>query len=177
METGALLTRLTIWASLIAYTAGEVGRGGLWIAMNEDRSRLVWTLGCLLYMAHVAVAFQYDYGWSHAMAHAETARQTEALFGVGWGVGIFVNYLFTVLWGVEAAWWWVAPATYRTRTGWTERAVRAIFLFMILNGAVVFVDGPMRWLGVSLVMALATTWWTVSRRPSPAGGRRVSDGR
>lgn len=187
MDTGEALTRFTIWAALVAYTASEVGRGrsvlrpSRWsrVAMDEDEdedenehwSRLVWTVGCALYIAHVVAAFHYDYRWSHTVAYTETARQTEALVGLGWGVGIFVNYLFTLVWVGETAWWWLAPATYRSRPPWIGSAARSVFFFMIINGAVVFVAGPMRWVGAALAVTLALTWWTLSRRPSPAANR------
>ena len=173
MDTGEALTRLTIWTALVAYTASEVGRGRSWslVGLNEDQVRFVWTFGCVLYVVHVAAAFQYDYRWSHAVAYAETARQTEALVGIGSGVGIFVNYLFTLIWIGETVWWWLAPATYRSRAPWIGVAVRSVFFFMIINGAVVFASGPMRWVGTTLVIMLAITWWTVSRRPLPVANR------
>ena len=40
--------------------------------------------------------------------------------------------------------------------------MRAFFLFMIVNGAVVFVSGPQQWLGVLIVAVLLVAW-----RPCP----------
>ena len=69
-----------------------------------------------------------------------------------------MNYVFTVLWAGEALWWRVWPAGYARRApAWTP-AVRAAFLFMIVNGAVVFVDGPGRWLGIAVVAVLIAIW-------------------
>ena len=36
--------------------------------------------------------------------------------------------------------------------------VRGAFLFMIVNGAVVFVSGPRRLLGIAVVVALVWIW-------------------
>ena len=158
MDSGDLLTRLTIWCALIAYTGGQVGRGGRWPAFTEQHARLLWSIGCLLYLAHVVAAFQWHYDWSHGVAYDATAAQTEALAGVAWGGGIVVNYLFTLAWIVEAGTWWVAPVAYRARPRWLGTASRALFLFMIVNGAVLFVDGPMRWVGLVVVGVLLATW-------------------
>jgi hypothetical protein len=36
------------------------------------------------------------------MAVLETARQTDAVYGVSWGGGVYVNYLFVAAWLTEA---------------------------------------------------------------------------
>ena len=159
MDLGPLLTTATIWGALIAYTVAEGGRARLIPAFSGERARNVWTLGCLLYVAHVASAFQFQHGWSHEAAYAYTADQTAALVGLVWGGGIYVNYLFTALWIEEVVWWWVAPTSYHARSSWVRFAVRAVFLFMIVNGAVVFVAGPMRGLGAGIVAVLLVVWW------------------
>ena len=154
---GDLLTRVTIWLALGLYAAAQVGRrrpaartsgAGLWLL----------TLGCGLYLAHVALAFQVHHLWSHAAAVAHTAAQTQALVGWNWGGGIYINYLFSTLWVGETAWWWLSPERYGNRSHGVELAVRGFFLFMIVNGAVVFVNGPQRWLGVAIVAVLLGAW-------------------
>ena len=153
----ALLTRATIWMALALYAASQVARrrstappsgAGLWLL----------TSGWGLYIAHVLLAFGMHYDWSHATAYAETATQTEALTGWRWGGGLYVNYLFSAVWGVELCWWGWAPESYERRAHWMELAMRAFFLFMIVNGAVVFVDGPQRGLGVAIVAVLLVAW-------------------
>jgi hypothetical protein len=158
-----MFIRLTIWGALIAYTAGEWGR------LRTPRApwaRVVWTAGALLYAAHVAAAFTLVYRWSHAAAYAHTARQTADFFGIDSGSGIWVNYAFTVLWLVEAIWWWTAPPSYLARPRGVELAVRAAFLFMIVNGAVVFVAGPAKWMGVGIVLSLCAIWGVLPVRRS-----------
>ena len=154
------LVVLTIWSALLLYTAGEYGRTR---RTAPAWARPVWLLGAAAYLAHVGAAFAIHHGWSHAAAYAHTAARTEALLGLAWGGGLWVNYAFTVLWVGEALWWQLRPAGYARRArAWTP-AVRAAFLFMIVNGAGVFVDGPRRWLGVAIVAALAAIWRTGAR--------------
>ena len=154
---GDLLTRVTIWLALALYAASQVARrrsaartsgAGLWLL----------TFGWGLYIAHVLLAFDLHYDWSHAMAYAETATLTEALTGWRWGGGLYVNHLFSVVWGLEACWWRWAPESYERRAHEAELAMRVFFLFMIVNGAVVFVSGPQRWLGVAIVGVLLVAW-------------------
>jgi hypothetical protein len=165
----ALLVRVTIWAALFAYTAGELGRAR---TPRAPWARGVWTAGALLYAVHVAAAFTFVYQWSHATAYAHTARQTADYFGVDSGSGIWVNYAFTVLWLAEAIWWWAAPSRYLGRSRRVEFVVRGVFLFMIVNGAYVFVAGPMKWIGVAIVAALCAIWGVLPVRRASGAARR-----
>jgi hypothetical protein len=169
------LIPLTIWTALVAYAIGERGRVAPPATGGEGWARLVWSAGAVLYLAHVAAAFDRAYGWSHAAAHAHTAEQTAALVGTAWGGGIWVNYVFTALWAGEALWWWAAPARYRARPRALEYGIRAMFLFMIVNGAVVFVTGYARWMGLVVVAVVCGTWFRASSRAGgPARGVTVS---
>ena len=154
---GDLLTRVTIWLALGLFAAAQVVRRRP-AARTDGAGLWLLTVGWGLYIAHVLLAFGLHYDWSHATAYAETATQTEALTGWAWGGGLYVNYLFSVVWGVELCWWRWAPESYARRAHGAELAMRAFFLFMIVNGAVVFVDGPRRWLGVVIVGVLLVAW-------------------
>ena len=153
----ALLTRVTIWLALGLYAAAQVARRRSMTA-GGGVDRWLLTLGSGLYVCHVLLAFDVHHDWSHAAAYAATAAQTEALTGWRWGGGIYINYLFSALWVSEAAWWWRGGEHYRHRGHRLEGAVRSVFLFMIVNGAVVFVSGPRRWLGVAIVGVLLVAW-------------------
>ncbi len=163
---------LTIWTALVLYTAAEYGRTrrppAVW-------AKPVWLLGAAAYLGHVAAAFAVHHGWSHAAAYAYTAARTDTLLGLAWGGGLWVNYAFTVLWAGETLWWHVWPAGHARRArAWTP-AVRGVFLFMIVNGAVVFVDGPGRWLGIAIVAALLAIWRADARsRGRGTGGPRLA---
>ncbi|MGH9673937.1 MAG: hypothetical protein ACRD44_12215 [Bryobacteraceae bacterium] len=145
-------TLWTIRASLIFYFPGL-------------RSRLAWTAGCLLYLAHVAAAFHFHHDWSHAAAYRATARQTAQTLGVDWGGGLWFNYAFTVAWCADALWWWIAPASRARRPRWLAAALHAFLAFMWLNGAVVFASGFVRWLAIGGALLLATLFIRRTRRP------------
>ncbi len=159
---GDLLTRVTIWLALGLFAAAQIERRRAAPATSMT-GRWLFSVGCSLYLAHVVLAFDVHYGWSHAIAYAETAIQTEAFTGLRWGWGIYVSYLFSAIWVGETAWWWLAPEGYHTRVHRLDLAMRAFFLFMILNGAVVFVSGPQRLLGVAIVVVLLVAWRPTQR--------------
>ena len=103
MTWGEWLTRWTVRIALSLY----VLTAALRLADRERRTaRLAWTLGCALFLAHVAFAFHFFHNWSHGHAYAETARQTRELFGLDWGGGLYLNYVFTLAWAADAGYWW-----------------------------------------------------------------------
>jgi hypothetical protein len=122
-------------------------------------ARAIWTAGVLLLGAHTLAAFHVVHGWSHQAAAAETARQTAALTGIDWGGGIFVNYAFLAVWAADAGWWWASPDSYRMRSRTIETAVFLFFVFMFVNGAIVFAHGAMRVLGVAAVTIVLWSWY------------------
>jgi hypothetical protein len=130
-------------------------------------ARLFWTVGCLAYLAHVAAAFRCEHGWSHARAYEHTAERTWELTGWDWGGGLYVNYLFTLLWAADAVWWWAGAASYRARRAWIGAALHAFMLFVAFNATVVFGAGVIRWCGLAVALVLAAAWWRwrAARRP------------
>jgi hypothetical protein len=154
VPTGELLTRWTVWLALGLYALAVAFR--LTSPHRRKTARALWTVGCVLFLAHVAAAFHFFHGWSHAHAYRETARQTRELFGIDWGGGLYFNYLFTLIWAADAAYWWVAGLdAYDRRPRWIGAALHAFFAFMAINGAVVFAAGPIRWVALATTVALA----------------------
>jgi hypothetical protein len=127
---------ITIWTARIAAISYMFAL--LSIAQGFHKSaRLFWTMGLLFYLVHVGLAFTYVYNWSHVVAYRETARQTTALFGVDWGGGLYLNYVFTALWFADCAWWWTAAGSYRSRPRWIAVAIHTFMAFMFLNATIV----------------------------------------
>ena len=159
MDSGDLLTRGTIWLALVLYAMGEAGRLRMRADPGLERgAQWAWTLGGFTCLLHVAAAFHYVHGWSHALAYADTARQTEDLLGLNWGGGIYFNYIFTAIWLADIAWWWLAHESFWHRPLVVERSLQLFFLFMVFNAAVVFPTGPVRWLGLAIVIGLLVVW-------------------
>jgi hypothetical protein len=163
--SGELVTIWTVRAATLLYIAAV----SLWLTARTPRgglaARLSWSIGCLLYLAHVWCAFQFFHGWNHQAAYAETARQTGEVFGLGWGGGLYFNYLFTLVWLTDVIWWWAHEESYRRRPRWIAASIHAFMAFMFFNGAVVFASGFSRWVGLAATPMLLVLWWR---------GRRVN---
>ena len=167
VSTGELLTRWTVRLALVLYAMALILR----LAQPRRRraARWLWTAGCGLFLAHVACAFHFFHGWSHADALRETARQTGEVTGTYTGAGLYLNYLFALAWSADVAWWWVAGLDrYDLLTRWVTVPLHSFLAFMAFNGTVVFEAGATRWVaagvtGVLLVL-LARRYGRGSRR-------------
>jgi hypothetical protein len=155
------LVRWTVRVALAFYVAA------LAVRPASRPGRPFWTLGCLWYLAHVAAAFHFHHGWSHAAAYDHTARRTAEVFGLHWGGGLWWNYLFTAVWVADAAWLWVAPVSYQWRARWLNLAIHGFLGFLAFNATVVFASGPVRWAGLAATIGLAVRWLSASRARRP----------
>ena len=148
---------LTIWISLALFAAGESGRS-LARPGSGDPGWAWWlfTGGLALAVIHTVIAFGVVHHWVHAEAVRATAVQTQAVFGVSAGWGLYVNYLFLGVWLADAWWWRAAHPKVRPRAAtW---ALRTFYAIVIFNAAVVFAAGFRRILGILLVSWLARVW-------------------
>lgn len=149
MPPEVLFLRATIWLSVFAWAATEVLRQAG--PHRQHLARTIWTVGAILLTVHTAIAFQFWHDWSHAAAYASTAQQSAALTGVAAGWGLYLNYALVLVWLADAAWWWRDARAYGTRSPRLDWALFAFFLFMMINGAVVFATSPMRIVGAFAV--------------------------
>jgi hypothetical protein len=166
--TSEIAVRGTVLVSTLAWAGSEV------LASHgaARRARLISTLGLTLLAVHVLLAFHIVYGWDHQAALVETARQTAALTGWSWGGGVFVNYAFIAVWAADVAWWWLAPAARARRPPGLEHARLALFIFMFVNGAIVFASGFGRAVGVVAVAAVLARSSRATRARAKGKGQR-----
>ena len=167
MTAGELLVRATAWLAFAAYMSGTAAG----LRHPAGRAfRLLWLAGAGLLLVHLLAAFHFKHEWSHAAAYADTARQTREATGLDWGGGVYLNYLLVLV--------WLADALGRLRTNPVapshalRRALTGFYAFMWFNAAVVFVRGPMRWVGVAAFGLIAVLAW---RKFRPAPGAPDSD--
>ena len=168
MFDGKLLTLWTVRVALVAYAIS------LWLRMGYRKSatglrasRLLWSAGFFAFLMHVALAFQFFHHWSHRAALAATAKQTLETVGLDWGGGLYANYLFAVIWGLDVAWWWTRPASYECRSRFIEWAVQGWLAFIAFNATVVFGAGPIRWLGLLASVVLTARWILIRDQKNP----------
>lgn len=155
MDPGMLFTRATAVVAFVAYVIALLPGA---YAARTSWSRVWWTLGCVVFIIHVISAFHFIHYWSHADAYAATARQTNELAGINFGGGVYFNYLFTVLWVIDVAWWWTSPASRQARSRAITYTLHGFMFFMWFNGTVVFGNGVARWMGVGAFVFLGLLW-------------------
>lgn len=121
-------------------------------------ARLVSTLGALVMLLHVALAFHFVHHWSHAEAVAHTARVTHAKLGYPVGFGVWFNYLFVALWAADVAWSWIAPRAYARRPRLVTILLFGYLAFIAFQSTVVFETGLVRLAGAALTLLLLVVW-------------------
>ena len=142
----------------VAWAAGETLMRRR--AVSDRVARAIWTAGVALALIHVVLAFELVYGWNHEAAVAATVKQAADRFGMGWRVGIYVNYVFLALWLGDVCWWWLAPVSRASRSLRFETARLVFFVFMFVNGAVIFASGIGRVVGIVSVSIVLLAWAT-----------------
>ena len=112
----------------------------------------------MCFLVHLAMAFHYYHDWSHAHAFERT-RQISGI-----GEGIYVSYLFTILWALDVLCWWLRPAQHAVRSAWIGRSLHGFMLFIVFNSMVVYETGTIRWAGILMFIGLAAVWLTTRHR-------------
>ena len=110
--------------------------------------RVIWSLGFVFFLLHLAAAFEFVHDWSHQAAWDHTSEQTFQLTGLRWGGGVYFNYLFAMVWFCDVLLWWWKGSPWRTRHRSYRYFVHFYFAFIVFNATVVF--GPPFWRYVAL---------------------------
>jgi len=149
MPLGDLITRWTVRLALACYFTSVL------ILLRSNRAasrriaRLIWTLGCIIFLAHVAAAFHFYHHWSHADALEATRAESLEVANFNSGLGLWLNYLFTLLWLLETIAWWRSNDQYLARPRRSHLIVHGFMLFMIVNATVIFETGSVRGFGLA----------------------------
>jgi hypothetical protein len=163
------LTRNTIRLALLYYAVAASlmlwfpGTAQSALTSNSRLARWCWTLAWAAYLVHLGMAFHHYHDWSHARA----VEHTRSVSGVG--EGIYVSHLFTALWTLDVASWWLAPFWHASRRAWMNIVLHCFMLFVIVNGTIVYEEGFIRWAGVALVEELGRLY--VNRHHTFASAR------
>lgn len=153
---GELLTRGTIWITLLAYLVGSII---FHVKRNDSLTRTIWTIGSLSLLLHFLAAFNFYHDWSEVSAYQETARQTDEYIGLNWGGGLYINYAILVLWTVDLMTWWLRGVDSYRRDFWTLRVIwHSLLIFIIINALIVFKGGMVRLIGIVYCLVLILVW-------------------
>jgi len=121
---------------------------------QEFWARLAWTVGCAVYLVHVVFAFHFALGWSHMAALEHAARRTVETVGTSFPSGMYVNYVFTLLWLADVTLWWRRAAKNEPTPPMLYWSIQAVFAFMVFNATVVFGPPFWRWAVAVAVVSL-----------------------
>jgi hypothetical protein len=155
------LLYVTIWTSMVALGLSEWARRG---RRAHRRAWLISAAGLALLVTHIAIAIVHHHGGDHAAAVAETARLTEAVYGVAWGGGVYVNYAFVAAWAAYLWWWRRDPELVIDARRPVVAGLRVVLFVLIVNALVVFASAPTRPLGAVICAVLLWAWWPVPRQ-------------
>lgn len=130
--------RLTAFAAF----AGYVGALAKWQGRRQPSAwpsaLSLWSLGLVAFFAHFVCAFHFEHDWSHTKALAATAKQTAERTGTETGVGLYLNYAFTLVWLADCVWWHRAKHSHEERPAWLGGTIHGYMAFMWFNATVVF---------------------------------------
>jgi hypothetical protein len=145
-------TRQTVRVALAYYAVAAFVMLGLsrgdWAGPRGQTVRLTWSLAWAAYIVHLGFAAEY-HGYSHAAAIEHTAQRTG-----GYGHGIFVSHLFTLIWTLDLLWWWRSPRSYADRPLALGIAGHAFAAFLWFNATVVYETGLIRAVGLATFAVL-----------------------
>lgn len=103
-----------------------------------------WSAAWLMCVIHVLCAYHFEHHWSQTAALKHTAEMTERVVGIHWAGGLYVNYVFLIVWGVD-----VARSFFGQKLSPISMHLTAAF--MMFNATVVF--GPRWWIAPTLLFA------------------------
>jgi hypothetical protein len=125
---------------------------------------ILWFSGALLALAHSVGAMITFHHGNQLAAFESTAKQTEQLLGFRFGAGLYVNYLFVIVWLADAAIRLLLPKHYPDFPNWYRYGVTGFLVFIAINGAIVFQASWTRYVGIGCLLFLGTLAWTAQSK-------------
>lgn len=134
------LARWTIRVSVACYVVSVTARlhGRHRIATRPIV--MLWVTGCVFYLVHMLLAFHAFHDWSHRDATRFTAEETYRMTGIRRGDGIWVNYLFAVVWIADCFRLDNSRRRFVATSRRVDAAITIFFALMMFSATVVF--GP-----------------------------------
>ncbi|PAY17519.1 hypothetical protein CKO51_20870 [Rhodopirellula sp. SM50] len=157
-----LLVRVSVWLACVAWFAGAFCRllsaqqGQTPADLRREQQSVeaaygwLWLVGSLLLCIHIAASYGFVHHWSHRDAVEVTARESFRVTGISAGWGVYVNFLFALVWLGYS----IALVATRRRDKVIDRSVY-VFLAIIFGFAtVVFEAGVIRYAALAAFLAL-----------------------
>ncbi|MBL8815551.1 MAG: hypothetical protein JNL58_05945 [Planctomyces sp.] len=143
-EPGRFLILWTVRVSVGLYAIAVLMKMQLTTSPTSARLyRLAWLLSWCFCVIHVVCAYHFQHHWDQAAALKHTAEMTRRVVGIYWSGGLYVNYVFLTLWGVQSM---VQLVRDRPSGRVEDLSMHALAAFMMFNATAVF--GPAWWIAV-----------------------------
>lgn len=155
METSLWAIRVSMILMVVVLAAEMRGAKSTNLAIA-----LLWLTGAMLALVHSIGALLTFHQGSQLAAYESTAKQTEQLLGFRFGAGLYVNYLFVIVWQADAAFRLLMPKRYPDFPSWIRYGVTGFLVFIAINGAIVFQGGVTRYVGIGCLLFLGALAWT-----------------
>lgn len=154
-----------ILSAEVAFAYWAAGVMSLILARNADPGiqhkrlrlfRFCWATGAVTFLVHVGMAFHFAHDWSHSSAfqHVEASS--------GFGPGLFLSYLFAIVWTVDAIWLVAASGSYHRRSSTLNWGIQAFLTFLFFQATVLYGFWPLDTIA-AFVFGLLTIRWVKSR--------------
>lgn len=165
-EPGRSLILWTIRSSVLLYALAVIVRFQRSRPSRANWKRIfgwLWTGAWVLCVIHVLCAYHFQHHWDQDAAQKHTAEMTDRVVGLYWSGGLYINYVFLILWGAHCFWWWRTSdfAPSGSEMARSDLAMQLIAGFMMFNATAVF--GPQWWIAVVaafVVILVACSWPT-----------------
>ncbi len=159
MEASLWAIRISMILMVVVLAAEMRGAKSTNLAIS-----LLWFSGALLALAHSFGALATFHNGSQVVAFESTAKQTEQLLGIRFGAGLYVNYLFVIVWNADAAIRLLQPKRYPFSPKWYRYGVTGFLVFIAINGSIVFQAGWTRYVGIGCLLFLGALAWAKRNR-------------
>ncbi|MBD3675849.1 MAG: hypothetical protein HUJ26_20260 [Planctomycetaceae bacterium] len=159
--------QIVIWTARIAVFLYLLGLLTRLTQPRKTSTKILWTAGFLVFVVHIWAAFEFVHHWSHTAAWKQTAEQTEQLCGWYWGGGIWFNYLFLLVWGIDVGLLWAT-----INAPWWKLVLNAYMIFIVVNATAVF--GPSWWIPVMIVAGLMLGFLVWHQSGSPTAHNKTT---
>lgn len=133
---------LIVWTVRISVALYVVAVWRYLFGVRKTRSsdfvyRQSWAASWLMCVIHVICAYHFQHHWDQAVALEHTAMMTERVVGLHWSGGLYVNYVFLTVWGIDI--WRLMFGSNQV----SSVAMHVVAAFMMFNATAIF--GPVWW--------------------------------
>ena len=134
-------------------------------ASSFNPANVVYALGAAIMAVHIVCSYGIAHHWSHQAALDHTASETEAVVGIAVPHGVYVNFLFLVLYIGNTIWRYRAGGSKVRRPKWWAWTIDLFLDAIVLMATVVFETSWIRWVMIGFLLAIITR--EISNRWNP----------